>query len=279
MREAIRQRLLTAIPALDGQAFELHDDVSSVEPPYTVVIQGPETMDKSWMGLQRAFDVWPYAATDDGFEAVDALADAVIAALDGQLLTTVDDNQTFVCRYVGSVNGDALNEEKNALTRGLRFSASGLPLGGTPGSIQEDNWLAALHNWSADWLGSNWAVYLDVWPADFQKPALLWRVAHLSLNDGGLGAYEIRKRIVGHFVGLNRQQELAAVIGLFGRLRSGIKLPLDTEEEAWLKVVDVEADMQADSLTTGQATITLSRRESPASSLAPLMQQISIYPK
>jgi hypothetical protein len=279
MREAIRQRLLTAVPALNGRAYQLHEDVSSASLPYAIVVQGPETVDRSWMGWQRTFEIWPHADKSEGFEAVDALAEAAIQALDGQMLTTGDAGRSFVCRYAGSIDGDALNDAQTALTRGLRFAACGLPIGGHPGAAQDDGWLAALQAWSVDVLGSGWTVYADVWPANFQKPALLWRVAQMSLHDGSYGSYEVRKRLAGHVVGLDRKQELAAVADLFGQMRTGMKLPIDDEETSWVRVMDVEADLQADALTAGQIAITLSRRENRASLEAPLMQQISIYSK
>ena len=40
MREAIRQRLVAAIPALNGQAFDLDEETESAQTPYLVIVQG-----------------------------------------------------------------------------------------------------------------------------------------------------------------------------------------------------------------------------------------------
>lgn len=280
MREAIRQRLLAAIPALNGQAFDLNEDVGSAQTPYVVIVHGPDTAESGWAGIRRTFEVWPYAGAGGGFDEVDDLADSVIQALDEQVLAEALTGESFVCRYQGSAEGDRVNEAKTAITRGIRFAVWGLPTGAEPsGAVADDSWLAALGGWSSEWLGSPWQVHLNAWPLALAKPAVLWRVRGMETGARNAAAHEVRKRVVGHFLGTSRNETLAAAYEAIGRLQAAAKLALDPVARTFLKVTEVGADMQADGLTAGQVNLTLSRLETQPAAEAPLMQKVSIYSK
>jgi len=280
MREAIRQRLLAAIPALNGQAFDPDEDVGSAQTPYIVIVQGPDAVESGWAGIRRTYDIWPYSVAGGGFDEVDDLADSVIQALDEQMLTDTLTGETLVCHYQGAAEGDRVNEAKTAITRGIRFAVWGLPIGvGEPGEAADDSWLAALGGWSSEWLGSSWQVHLNVWPLALAKPAVLWRVQSLETGAGNAAAHEVQKRIVGHFLGISQNDTLAASYEAIGRLQAAAKIALDPDARTFLKVAEVGADMQADGLTAGQVNLTLSRRETRPADEAPLMQEIRIYSK
>lgn len=280
MREAIRQRLLAAIPVLNGQAFDLDEDVGSAQTPYVVIVQGANVVESGWLGIRRTFEVWPYAGAGGGFDEVDDLVDSVIQALDEQVLSDTLTGETFVCRYQGSAEGDRVNEAKTAITRGIRFAVWGLPIGaGTSESAADDSWLAALGGWSSEWLGSPWQVHLNAWPLALAKPAVLWRVQGMETGTRNAVAHEVRKRVVGHFLGTSRNETLAAAYEAIGRLQAAAKIALDPVARTFLKVTEVGVDMQADGLTAGQVNLTLSRRETRSEGEAPLMQEIRIYSK
>ena len=277
MREAIRQRLLDAIPELGGRAYDLHEDVSTADKPYLVIVQGPDAYENGWTGHRRTFEIWPYVGLGEGFGAVDGLADAVVQALDERTLTGPPGEGTFLCRYSGTAEGDRKDEAKTAITRGIRFSVWGLPDAGTADATDSDSWLTALGNWSAAWLGGDWRVHLNAWPRDLTKPAVLWRIQSIETLEGDSAAYETRKRVIGHFLGVSRNKEMAAVYEAIGRLQAGTKIALDPHARTWLKVADLQADLSADRLTAGQLAITLSKRMSRAPAAAPLMRQVRIY--
>ena len=278
MREAIRQRLQAAIPALNGQAFDLDEDIGSAQTPYVVIAQGPDALENGWAGIRRTCDIWPYAGAGGGFDEVDDLVDAVIQALDEQVLTDAVAGETFVCRYQGAAEGDRVNEEKTAITRGIRFAVWGLPVGaGSAGGATDDSWLVALGEWSSEWLDSPWQVHLSAWPLALVKPAVLWRVQGIETGSVHAAAHEVRKRVVGHFLGASRSETLATVYEAIGRLQAAAKIALDPVARTCLKVSEIGADMQADGLTAGQVSLTLSRRETQPAVEAPLMQEISIY--
>lgn len=277
MREAIRQRLLAHMPSLSGQAYGLEENLSAAVPPYLVIVQGPDVRGNDWLGIRRTFDIWPYAGIGSGFAAVDDLTAAIVQALDEQTLSEGTLGPSFVCRYRGTVDGDRLNEAKSAITRGVRFEVTGLPDGRGPETAADDSWLAALGNWSSAWLGSGWHVHLAAWPPDVARPSVLWRIQGMETRDSGAAGYEVRKRIVGHFVGSTPNGEMAAVYEAIGRLQAGTKIALDSVAGTRLKVADVQADMQADGLTAGQLAVTLSRRVNRSAAEAPLMRQVSIH--
>lgn len=278
MREAIRQRLLAAIPALNGQAFDPDGDVESAQTPYVVIVQGVDAMENGWAGMRRTFEIWPYAGAGGGFDEVDDLADSVIQALDEQVLADTLTGETFACRYQGSVDGDRVDEAKTTITRGIRFAVWGLPNGlGEPDEAADDSWLVALGAWSSEWLGSPWQVYLNAWPLGLEKPAFLWRVQGLETGAGNAAAHEVRKRVVGHVLGTSGNESLATAYEAIGRLQAASKIALDPIARTFLRVTETGVDMQADGLTAGQVSLTLSRRETLPVVPAPLMQEIRIY--
>lgn len=278
MREAIRLRLLAAIPALNGQAFDPDEDVGAASMPYVVIVQGPDAVENDWAGIRRTYEIWPYAGAGGGFDEVDDLLDSVIQALDEQVLTDAVTGETFVCRYQGAAEGDRVNEAKTAITRGIRFAVWGLPVGvGSEGEVEDDRWLVALGGWSSEWLGSSWQVHLNAWPPALAKPAVLWRIQGMETGAGNAAAHEVRKRVVGHFLGMSRNETLAAAYEAIGRLQAMAKIALDPDARTFLKLAEVRADMQADGLTAGQVNLTLSRRETRPAEEAPLMQEIHIY--
>ncbi|MBW5447450.1 hypothetical protein GE107_15435 [Cohnella sp. CFH 77786] len=277
MREAIRQRLREAIPALNGQAFEMHEDVSAAQTPYVVIVQGPDAVENAWSGIRRTYEIWPYSQAGAGFGQVDGLVGAIVQALDGQSLSDAVTGETFVCRYRGTVDGDRLDEAKTAITRGIRFAIWGIPDHSAAETLPADVWLTALGRWSEAWLGGGWRVHLGVWPPNLARPAVLWRIQAAETRELGSAAYEMRKRIVGHFLGPTANGEAAAVFEAAGRLQAGTKIALDSVGRIYLKVAEIQANLEADGLTAGQVEVALSRRMSRTAGAAPLMRKVGIH--
>ncbi|BFH66251.1 hypothetical protein J27TS7_10970 [Paenibacillus dendritiformis] len=272
MRNAIRERLIAAIPELKD-VYEPHAAEAKSEKPYVVVLQGQDSDESPWTGFRRIVEVWPYVSRST-FEKVDALAGKIIAALDKQLLTT-EAGEVFSCIYLGSSGQDVVDEEWDAITRGMQFAVMALQPVGTDGQITSDPWVPALASWTTNIMGQDWAVYNGFWPLGYARPAVMWRVTGIDVTPISLGLYRITKRFTVHVAGNKEHPENAGVAALVERLGSEIKIPFDLKDRRYLTIMDPKANIGADALQEGQITVTLSRRVSRPQADVPLIRSVN----
>lgn len=258
MRSAIRQVLIDSVPELGGRVYEPHAAGKQTKKPYAVVRQGVETEETAWSGWRRIIEVWPYVSRTS-FKVVDALAEKITAALDKQLLTDPVTGEVFSCLYLGTAGQDFVDEEWDAITRGLRFAVVALQPVNVPEIVPNDPWLEALASWTENVLGTGWAVYRGLWPLGYRRPAVMWRIAGTEVGALINAAFEVRKRFVGHVIGRTPNEQMAGAVKLVEQLGAAIKVPLDLVNRQYMTVVDPRADLQADALTGGQITVTMSR--------------------
>lgn len=196
MRSAIKQRLTEQSPLIGGRVVEVHDPVDSLIKPYVLLMQGADSVDTLWTGLRTTFEIWPYVAETSDFAGVDELSKLIITALDGQAVADTDTDEAFTCHYDGNVGADKVDAERNALTRGLRFSVISVRRSTEPEISQENAWLSALSNWTKDLLDSeDWQVYCGQWPTNYVRPSVLWRLEGAETNASTRAAtIEVRKK-------------------------------------------------------------------------------------
>ncbi|MBE3576881.1 MAG: hypothetical protein IMX00_04245 [Limnochordales bacterium] len=272
MRAAIRQRLVEAIPAVGGRVYEPQAAGPDVEKPYLVVRQGVESEENPWAGFRRIIEVWPYVARTT-FQRVDELANQVIQALNGQLLST-DAGEAFTCQYMGTVGADTVDTEWDAITRGLQFAVLALQPVSTPETVAGDAWVEAVAGWTEQLLGPGWTVYRDIWPLGYRKPAVLWHQLSLALEPATRGAFKVAKTLQGHVLGRTPNEESGGVLQIAQGLGQVIKLPLDPVQRLYLTVEDVRADYRSDALTGGQLSVQLSRMTNRPFDEIPYIQRV-----
>ena len=274
MREAIRQKLIAAIPDLDGRVYELHAAGSNTQKPYIVVVQGEDQEESPWTGFRRIIEVWPYSSRTTSFQVVDALAEQIIAALDKQPLNDPITGKVFSCMYVGTAGSDLVDEERDTITRGLRFSVVALQPVNVAETGPDDPWLEALASWTENVLGVGWTVYRALWPSGYVRPAVMWRMAGMEVHPLTAAAFEVRKRFAGHVIGLTPNEQTDGVLRIVEALGDTIKIPLNPAERRYMTVIDPRADLQANAITGGQITVTLSRRTNRPTEEGPLISSI-----
>ena len=259
MRAAIRQQLVNLIPDIQGRVFEPYAAGAKTEKPYLVIRQGAEVEDTPWTNFRRIVEVWPYLPRTS-FQGVDRMASLVAASLDKQLLTT-SAGEVFSCVYLGTAGPDFVDEEWDAITRGLRFAILALQPVAVTGEVENDPWLEALAVWTEALLGEAWTVYRSRWPLGYKRPAVLWRLAGVQEPEESLGAValKVRKTLAGHVLGGNSSQEVSAVVSIVQELSQAIKLPLDVSTRQYMTVEEVKGNCQSDPLAGGQISLTLSR--------------------
>ncbi|WP_239616153.1 hypothetical protein [Cohnella mopanensis] len=280
MRSGIEQRLIQAIPLIDGRVVEVHDPADNLDKPYVLLLQGADSIDTLWTGLRTSFEIWPYVSQTD-FADVDELSRLIVTALDGQAVTDPDTNEAFTCQYDGNVGTDKVDAERNALTRGLRFSVISVRRGSEPANSQEDAWLEALSNWTKDSLDSDdWQVYCGQWPTDYVRPSILWRLEGIETSASTRAAtIEVRKKAIGHVIGRTLSEQTAAVVELAQSLTSVVKIPLMMSERRYLTVLSPIVDLEQDTLTEGQISVSLSRKIDRRPETGPLMSAVHFQSK
>jgi hypothetical protein len=275
MRNAIRERLLSTVPELKD-VFEPHAAEEDSQKPYAVILQGEDDDESPWAGFRRIVEVWPYVSRST-FGHVDSLEKKIIAALDKQMLTT-ETGEVFSCVYLGSASQDVVDEDWDAITRGMQFAVMALQPVGTDGQITSDPWVPALAAWTTSVLGAEWTVYNGYWPLGYNRPAIMWRVTGIDMAMIGMALYRVTKRFSVHVLGDAQHPEHAGVHALVDALGSSIKIPLDPVDRRFLTVSDPRAAVGADAIREGQITITLSRRTARPYEEAPLIRSVYYKP-
>lgn len=272
MRMAIRNQLIQAIPEISGRVYEPQVAGPGVEKPYLVVRQGVDTEESPWVGFRRIIEVWPYVARTT-FQRVDTLVEKVVAALNGQLLTT-QEGGVFTCHYLGTVGADFVDEEWDAITRGLQFAVMALQPVEVPETIANDFWIERLAFWTANVLGPEWTVYRNYWPLGYKRPTVMWRLTRVGIEEQTRAAFKVLKAVQGHILGRTPNEELDGAAKLVQELGTVIKIPLDMTTRRYLMVEKPTVDYRNDALSAGQITLTLTRLVERPTDEVPLIERV-----
>lgn len=271
MRNAIRNRIIEAVPALTD-VFEPHAASKDSVKPYAVVLQGDDDNESAWAGFRRIIEVWPYVSRTS-FEVVDELEQEIAAALVAEPLVT-EAGEVFTCSYIGS-SQDTVDEDWDAITRGMQFAVMALqPIGaGVPVTL--DPWLNALASWTQTLFGPDWSVYKGVWPVGYARPSIMWRISSMEAKPLGVGMFQLTKRFTAHVLGPDGNQEHYSVLRLLEAIGSVPKIPLDVLDRRYMTVADTKANTEADAIKEGQITVTLSRKVQKLTDEGPLMVEVN----
>jgi hypothetical protein len=272
MRTGIREQLINSIPEIGGRCYEPHAAGAKTEKPYIVIRQGVDTEDSPWLGFRRIIEIWPYVEKLS-FKLVDDLEKKIKSALEKQILTDINTGEVFSCFHIGTTE-DVVDEEWDAITRGLRFAVVAIQPVNANESIANDPWIESLATWSENILGQNWTVYRNVLPLGFQRPAVLWRIEGIHVDHSTRSAFEVRKHIKGHVIGTSPHEELFGATSLIQEMGNSIKIPINLLEKRFMTVENPRVNMDADSLSSGQLKVVMKRITSRPQEEIPLMLEI-----
>lgn len=192
MRNAIRQLLIDDI-SIKG-IWEPSAAGPNLEKPYLVIREGVQSESDPYKDFTTVYEVWPYTKRTT-FKNVDNLANEVISALHRKRFD-VGDVPHYI-EYTGSLSDDIVDDEWDALTRGLSFRVFSLAwLLHTP--IEPDP-VEAMKEWSEKHFTGMQTNPLHWNPTD-KTPALYWRVANItSVESMSWGAW-INANLRGHLI-------------------------------------------------------------------------------
>ncbi|MFH0071283.1 hypothetical protein ACFRAK_29775, partial [Peribacillus sp. NPDC056705] len=105
-------------------------------------------------------------------------------------------DQAFTLQYLGVPEADQWDAAAGKIVRVMRFGIYVPNMVHVPQT--QDEWLMALSDWTASFLGHPWTIYDTAWPADRGEHAVLWRLAGYETKMAGASTIELRKNFTGH---------------------------------------------------------------------------------
>lgn len=257
MRDAIRNALISGVPEVGGRIFEPHTASADTEKPYLIVKENAEQDNTEWAGFRGRIEVWPYVE-ESSYTEVDALAKKVAATLNMQLLTG-DDGEAVTCISDGMLE-DVADTEWQALTRCVNFYVLALQPSDVPGPLNNDPWIDALVVWSKAILGDGYDVQGGQLSVGYKRPAVLWRLDNINIEDCGSLAFDVVKRVACHVFGRNAVEEANIAVKLIEEMGNAVKIPISAAERRYMTLREVSGNVYTDALKQGHIRATLSRR-------------------
>ncbi|CAI3548570.1 hypothetical protein [Clostridium neonatale] len=252
MRLAIRDKILKDTDL--KECYEPNVPDKQTQKPYAVTVFKDDTDNGEVLGFKRSIEIWIY---DErlSFKSLDKLAEDIIKSLDLKSITDPKIGENFTCRFDGIVGQDVVDEEWNAIAKGLKFTVIALH------DEQEENtdkWLNALSDFTKDI--TEWPVYLNNWKSNFEVPSILWRVQKQSKERESNTLVKENKTLVCHIVSKSKSEISKLIDIIEDNLIDSLKIPYDLADRRYLTIESINEDREADMLTKGQLTVEFFRR-------------------
>ena len=244
MRKTIRQILVDNIPQVEGRVYEPHAAGASTQKPYLVLREGVQDPEADWAAFSTIIEVWPYVARTT-FQQVDALASQIIDTLHRARFP--DAGEQYLIDYLGTAGQDFVDEEWDAITRGLRFRV--FALGWLNGLTYEPDPVAALQGWVTE----TWPeVHTDptTWTPVDTTPGVYWRLVRMMPVQTTAAVTWIEAQINGHILAPSAAIRLLWVRKLAEGLARQRRLKM--LDGCPLELSRVTADSEADPMRKGQ---------------------------
>lgn len=254
MRAGIREYLLSNIPEFKGCYEPTVPDKDTVK-PYAVILQGSDDDNGEVVGFKRTIEIWLYEKRTT-FKKLDSLSEKVIKALNMQVIKDLKENETFTCVFEGTIGQDIIDEEWNAIARGLKFSVIALH---EEDEVNTDNWLDALESYTKQI--TDYPIYLNSWKQNFEVPSILWRVSNTSKERINSALIKESKTLICHIASNNKNEINKLLDNIEDKLITDLKIPLDLADKRYLTIESIQEDREADMLSKGQLTVKFFRRK------------------
>lgn len=253
MRAGIRRYLNDSITELKD-CYEPTVPTIDTLKPYAVVLQGADNDNGDVVGFKRDIEIWLYEKRTT-FKNLDSLSEKVIKALNMQVITDTETNETFTFKFEGSIGQDVVDEEWNAIARGLKFTVIALH---EDNEVNTDPWLDALKEYTNTIISHT--VYLNTWKKNFEIPSILWRVKNQSKERENHYLIKESKTLICHIASNNKNEINKLLDDIENRLITDLKIPLDLADRRYLTIQSISEDREADMLSKGQLTVEFFRR-------------------
>jgi hypothetical protein len=248
MRTAIRQLLVDNVKAVDGRVYEPHAAGLNTPKPYLVLREGVQDPEADWAAFSTIVEVWPYVKRTT-FQQVDALANTIIDTLHRARFT--HNGEEYLVDYLGSAGQDYVDEEWDAITRGLRFRV--FALGWLNGLTYDPDPVAALQDWTSE----RWPeAHTDpaTWSPGDTAPGIYWRLVRLTTAQMAAVVNWMEAQINGHILAPSAAVRLSWVRKVTEGLARQRRLKMS--DGGPLELLRVVADSEADPMRRGQIQLT-----------------------
>ncbi len=249
MRTAIRQILIDNITEIQGRVYEPHAAGSNTQKPYLVLREGVQDPEADWAAFSTIVEVWPYVKRTT-FQQVDSLANTIINTLHRARFSHA--GEEYLVDYLGSAGQDFVDEEWDAITRGLRFRV--FALGWLNGLTYAPDPVATLQNWTK----ATWPeVHTDpnAWSPDDVAPGIYWRMVRLTPTEITAAVNWMEVQINGHILAPSAAVRLSWVRKVTEGLAKQRRLKMS--DDGPLELLRVIADSEADPMRRGQIQLTV----------------------
>lgn len=168
------------------------------------------------------------------------------------------DNVMYSQGFFREFTNELYEQDDEIYHKNLRYRKLTIYDGNT-GTITIDSWLDALATWTENELGTSWTVSKNNYPVDYTRPQVMWLITNFSPIPINRYMYRVTKTFNGIVVGDVPQQHLTGAFSIITGLQRDIKITLDSVNNRYLTVDSVKSDFNADSITVGRVSLTLSR--------------------
>ena len=248
MRAAIRQLLINGVPQVQGRVYEPHAAGPTTQKPYLVLKEGVQDPEAEWAAFSTVVEVWPYVNRTT-FQQVDAIANAVINTLHRARFSEAEEQ--YLADYIGTAGQDFVDDEWDAITRGLRFRV--FALGWLNGLTYEPDPVAVLQSWAkATWpeVHTNPATWS---PAD-TAPGIYWRLVRIAPVQITQAVNWMEAQLAGHILAPSAAVRLAWIRKVTEALTRQRRLTM--QDGSPLEFWKITADSEADPMRKGQVQVT-----------------------
>lgn len=249
MRETIKQILVDNVLQVEGRVYEPHAAGPKVKKPYLVLREGVQDPEADWSAFSTIAEVWPYVDRTT-FQQVDAIANAVINTL--HRARFAEAGEQYLVDYIGSAGQDFVDNEWDAITRGLRFQV--FALGWLNGLTYDPDPVVALQAWIKDTWPVEAHVDPSIWTPGDDKPGIYWRLVRLNPVQITAAVNWMEAQINGHILAPSAAVRLTWLRKVTEGLTKQRRLKMS--DGGPLELLRVTIDSEADPMRRGQVMLT-----------------------
>ncbi|RIJ63607.1 hypothetical protein [Rummeliibacillus sp. POC4] len=249
MRDELREILIANVHTVKGEVWEPSAAGPDLPKPHLVLREGNQNAGEAYASFATVYEVWPYVKRTT-FQHVDELSKEVISALNKKRFDVK--GVPHYIEYIGTASEDIVDEEWDALTRGLRFQVYSLAW--LVHSTVKPDPVAAMQNWSAIKF-TELQTDPAVWSPTDEKPAAYWRQVKINstqpMNWGAWISAQLNCHIISPDVSIRRVYTEKIVRQLALDLRTYMS------DNSLMRFTAVSADSGLNPFLDGQVQLTV----------------------
>jgi len=250
MRTTIRQLLANNIAEVGNRVYEPHAAGKDTQKPYIVLREGVQDPEADWAAFSTIVEVWPYMKRTT-FQQVDTIANKIINTLHRARFS--EGGEEYLADYIGTAGQDFVDEDWDAITRGLRFRV--FSLGWLNGITFDPDPVKALQEWTKNTWPTEIYANPSSWNPVDTKPGIYWRIVRINLTETTAAVNWFEAQINAHILAPSASVRLQWIRKTAEELSKQRRLIMS--DGGIMQLLRVSADSEADPMRRGQITLTV----------------------